>query len=58
MKDKESHINGKTLRRLTGSVMNFLKSAAGKKARWLLLCLLVLMPAINGMNVANSYVGR
>jgi putative ATP-binding cassette transporter len=47
-----------TYRRLLSSVALFLKSPAGGKARWLLAALLLLMVGINGMNVANSYVGR
>lgn len=44
--------------RLATAAANFLTSPVGGKARWLLLLLLVLMFCINGMNVANSYVGR
>jgi hypothetical protein len=58
MTDKESSLNRQTFRRLLGSVAMFLKSSAGGKARWLLGGLLLLMFCINGMNVANSYVGR
>lgn len=36
----------------------FLKSPVGGKARWLLAGLMLLMLCINGMNVANSFVGR
>lgn len=36
----------------------FLNSHCGGKARLLLAALVVLMLCINGMNVANSYVGR
>jgi vitamin B12/bleomycin/antimicrobial peptide transport system ATP-binding/permease protein len=57
MKEPEATIK-QTLRHLGRSVAVFLKSAAGRKARWLIACLLLLMLAINGMNVANSYVGR
>lgn len=45
-------------RRLLGAIRNFLKSPVGGKARLLLAALLILMLGINGMNVANSYVGR
>ncbi|MDP3849816.1 MAG: SbmA/BacA-like family transporter [Luteolibacter sp.] len=45
-------------RRLIGAIRNFLKSPVGGKARLLLAALLLLMLGINGMNVANSYVGR
>jgi putative ATP-binding cassette transporter len=36
----------------------FSASEAGGKARWLFTGLLVLLVAINGLNVVNSYVGR
>jgi putative ATP-binding cassette transporter len=36
----------------------FSRSEVGGKARWLFSCLLVLLVAINGLNVVNSYVGR
>src|SRR6478752_429487 len=58
MTDKESSLNRQTFLRLLGSVAMFLRSPAGGKARWLLGGLLLLMFCINGMNVANSYVGR
>ncbi len=45
-------------RRLVGAIRNFLASPVGGKARLLLAALLLLMIGINGMNVANSYVGR
>lgn len=45
-------------RRVVGAIGNFLKSPVGGKARLLLALLLLLMIGINGMNVANSYVGR
>ncbi len=47
-----------TARRLGNAVANFLKSPVGGRARWMLALLLLLMLGINGMNVANSYVGR
>jgi putative ATP-binding cassette transporter len=50
--------NNNSMRRLYSAVANFLKSPDGGKARLMLLCLLLLMLCINGMNVANSYVGR
>lgn len=58
MIDQTTALNRQTYRRLLGSVASFLKSSAGRKARWLLAGLLLLMVCINGMNVANSYVGR
>lgn len=45
-------------RRLMRAVGYFLTSPVGGKARWLLAGLFGLMFCINGMNVANSYVGR
>ncbi len=45
-------------RRLLLAIRIFLKSHVGGKARWLIASLVVLMICINGMNVANSYVGR
>ena len=58
MEEKGNNLNRQTFRLLLRSVTIFLKSPAGGKARWLLGCLLLLMLGINGMNVANSYVGR
>ncbi len=58
MNGKEVSLNRQIFRRLLRSVGMFLKSSSGGKARWLLGCLLLLMFCINGMNVANSYVGR
>lgn len=62
--NKTAETGGKSIpirhmvRRLGTAAANFLTSPVGGKARWLLLLLLVLMLCINGMNVANSYVGR
>ena len=58
MNEKEDSNNRQIFRRLLRSVAMFLKSPSGGKARWLLGGLLLLMFCINGMNVANSYVGR
>ena len=58
MNDQPVVISRQTLRRLFGAIRNFLTSAVGGKARLLLAALLVLMLGINGMNVANSFVGR
>lgn len=58
MNEQPVATNHKTFRRLLGSIGSFLKSSVGRKARFLLATLLVLMLCINGMNVANSYVGR
>lgn len=51
-------ITRRTMRRLWRAVSTFLTSKDGGKARWLLFALFALMLCINGMNVANSYVGR
>lgn len=58
MNERKTALTRQTYRRLLLSVKRFLQSTAGTKARWLLACLLLLMVCINGMNVANSYVGR
>jgi putative ATP-binding cassette transporter len=58
MKEKETSFRRQTVRRLLRSISIFLESEVGGKARWLLGGLLLLMFGINGMNVANSYVGR
>ena len=47
-----------TLHLLFNAIRSFLKSHVGGRARLLLACLIALMLCINGMNVANSYVGR
>ncbi|OAI57413.1 hypothetical protein AYO49_02035 [Verrucomicrobiaceae bacterium SCGC AG-212-N21] len=44
--------------RLKRSIVVFLKSSEGGKAKLLLGALLFFMLCINGMNVLNSYVGR
>lgn len=44
--------------RLLRAITMFLRSTSGGKARWLLASLIVLMLCINGMNIANSFVGR
>lgn len=51
-------ITRQTIRRLWHAITRFLTSQDGRKARLLLFCLFALMLCINGMNVANSYVGR
>lgn len=58
MNDQPVVISRQTLHRLFGAIRNFLTSTVGGKARLLLAALLVLMLGINGMNVANSFVGR
>lgn len=55
----EKVTNGRqTMRRLGRAIRMFLRSRSGGKAWLLLVALLTLMLCINGMNVANSYVGR
>ena len=58
MNEQKVAISRKTFRRLLGAIMTFLKSPVGGRARLLLVALFVLMFGINGMNVANSFVGR
>ncbi len=58
MNDQPVVVSRHTLHRLFGAIRNFLTSTVGGKARLLLAALLVLMLGINGMNVANSFVGR
>jgi putative ATP-binding cassette transporter len=47
-----------TYRRLKRTIVMFLRSPHGSRARLLLAALLGCMLCINGMNVLNSYVGR
>lgn len=58
MKEEKVTANRRTVTRLRNAVAMFLKSSAGRRAKWLMAALLTLMLCINGMNVANSYVGR
>ena len=58
MNEQKVTVSRQTLLRLVGAIGNFLKSSVAGKARLLLIALFVLMLGINGMNVANSYVGR
>lgn len=58
MPDKKAAVSRETLYRLGRVLRIFLRSKVGFRARLLLGGLLVLMLAINGMNVINSYVGR
>jgi len=44
--------------RLVRAVRNFAGSEVGWKAKWMFAGLIALLFGINGMNVANSYVGR
>lgn len=50
--------HGLILKRILGSVRDFAGSEVGWKAKVLFASLLLLMLAINGLNVLNSYVGR
>jgi vitamin B12/bleomycin/antimicrobial peptide transport system ATP-binding/permease protein len=45
-------------RRWRNAVGTFVSSDAGGPAKWMSAALLVLLLAINGLNVVNSYVGR
>lgn len=47
-----------TFKRFISAVENFAASEHGFKAKWMLLALLSLVFASNGMSVVNSYVGR
>lgn len=58
MKEEKLSISRETFRRLLHVVVMFLKSEVGWRAKILLAALVLLMLGINGMNVANSYVGR
>ncbi|MES2477422.1 MAG: SbmA/BacA-like family transporter [Verrucomicrobiota bacterium] len=58
MNEKKVAISHRTFRLLLSGILNFIRSPVGGKARFMLASLLILMLAINGMNVANSYVGR
>jgi putative ATP-binding cassette transporter len=48
----------RTRAQLARAIRNFASSEAGGRAAWLLGALLVLMLALNALNVVNSYVGR
>ena len=58
MSEERVTINRQTLRRLGRVVRMFSKSPVGGKAKLLVAGLFGLMLCINGMNVANSFVGR
>lgn len=58
MKEHKVTISRQKLYRLLRAVDNLLKSPVGTKAGWMLGALLLLMLCINGLNVANSYIGR
>lgn len=58
MHEQNVHISRQTFRRLLHAILIFLKSPVGGKAWFMIGCLLTLMLCINGMNVANSFVGR
>ena len=58
MAEKKVSLKRDTLPRLGHVVGMFLRSRVGTKAKLLLAILLLMMLAINGMNVLNSYVGR
>ncbi|RYD33051.1 MAG: hypothetical protein EOP85_21140 [Verrucomicrobiaceae bacterium] len=56
--ERKTPLTRQTFQRLLRSVGVFLRSPEGRKAKLLLAALAILMLGINGMNVANSYVGR
>ncbi|MES2657549.1 MAG: SbmA/BacA-like family transporter [Verrucomicrobiota bacterium] len=58
MNEQKVAINRQTFIRLLSAIGSFLKSPVGGRARLMLAALLTLMLGINGMNVANSFVGR
>lgn len=58
MEEQKLKFNRKTLARLGRAVAMFLKSPVGGRAKLFIAFLLLLMLAINGMNILNSYVGR
>ncbi|MEO5715697.1 MAG: SbmA/BacA-like family transporter [Luteolibacter sp.] len=58
MNEQKVAISRQTFHRLLDAIRSFLKSSVGGRAWLLLAALLVLMLGINGMNVANSFVGR
>ncbi|WP_437206287.1 ABC transporter ATP-binding protein/permease [Planctomicrobium sp. SH664] len=58
MIDKGAPLSRQTLRQLGSSIAMFLRSREGGKARLLIALLIILMLAINGMNVLNSYFSR
>ncbi len=49
---------GRTRTRLGRIFRGFLGSEVGTRARWLFAALVLLLVAINGLNVLNSFVGR
>lgn len=58
MNEQKVAINRRTFGLLLSGIRNFLRSPVGGRAWLMLAVLLALMLGINGMNVANSYVGR
>ncbi len=58
MTDRKVTITLQTLHRLAHAVSMFVKSSVGAKAKLMIAALFILLLAINGMNVINSYVGR
>ncbi len=58
MNGDKGTISHKTIKRLIGTITNFLRSSAGGRARLMLAGLLLLMIGLNVMNVTNSFVGR
>ena len=58
MSHEKQHIFAVTFQRFRKELILLARSSAGPQAFTLLGCLILLMLAINGMNVLNSYVGR
>ncbi len=56
--DKQKPALKITAVRFVRAVKIFMSSEAGKKARWMLAGLVLLLCGINALNVVNSYVGR
>jgi putative ATP-binding cassette transporter len=55
---REARLGRQTWLRFWRAVRNFVSSDVGRWARWMGGALLVLLLAITGLNVVNSYVGR
>ena len=52
------HLFKLTLRRFRGAITMLARSEQGPKAKFVVICLVLLMLGINGLNVLNSYIGR
>jgi len=58
MSEPRSAFSRDVFRRIFQTLVAFLRSSVGGRARWLLALLFGLMICINGMNVVNSFVGK